>query len=370
MGFAAVFHAYWGWKLYQGFGRGKRLWLYIAWTALFFFFPVVRYFQWVGDGRAAEVFFALNIWEYVTSGMFCSFAVLAEIAKASLWLWDKKAKTHKEDLLTPRRIVIFSLAAVCCVIAYSVYEAWNVRGVHLVVASPKLPEGVDKIRIVQVSDLHIGGLYSARHLERVMTIVREAEPDIFVVTGDLVDGNMASRNTEADLLSRHGARYGAFAIVGNHEYYTGLEQSLEFMERVGLTVLYDQAAEVAGITIVGLDDLTTVWPVEVSADIYASGRFVLLLRHRPHVIKTSRGKFDLQLSGHTHGGQLWPFGPLAERIQGYVQGLSKQGDSFVYVSNGAGFWGPPMRFLTPPEVAVIDLVHTRKIGIISFDNTL
>ncbi|MDR2137092.1 MAG: metallophosphoesterase [Synergistaceae bacterium] len=363
MGCAAAFHAYFGWKIYQGFGRGKGLWLYLAWTAPFVFFPVVRYFEWLGNGRASEVFFALTVWEYVMSGMVCSLAVLAEIARLLLWLWDKGAKTHKEDLLTPRRIVVFSLAAACCVAAYGVYEAWDVRTVHLVFASPKLPASVEKLRIVQISDIHIGGLYSARHLERVMTMVREAEPDIFVVTGDLVDGNMASREEEAELLSRHGAKLGAFAVTGNHEHYTGLDQALKFMERSGLTVLDDRAAEVAGITIVGLDDLTLVWPIGNPADTRGSrDRFVLLLRHRPHVIKTSRGKFDLQLSGHTHGGQLWPFGPLSERLQGYTQGLSRQGDSFVYVSNGTGFWGPPMRLLAPPEVSVIDLIPAEGEG--------
>jgi predicted MPP superfamily phosphohydrolase len=167
---------------------------------------------------------------------------------------------------------------------------------------------------------------------------------------------MASREAEAEILSRHGAAYGAFAVTGNHEHYTGLDQALEFMARAGLTVLDDRAAEVAGITIVGLDDLTLVWPAELQASAPPRDRFVLLLRHRPHVLKTSRGKFDLQLSGHTHGGQLWPIGPLQEKLQNYTQGLSKQGDSFVYVCNGTGFWGPPMRLLAPPEVTVIDLV--------------
>ncbi|MDR3265769.1 MAG: metallophosphoesterase [Synergistaceae bacterium] len=354
MGCAAAFHAYLWWRLYQGFGAGRWMWGYFAVVATFILFPVARYHEIVGDGRVPEIFFALTITDYVIAGMICSLLVLMEILKLGLFLWDRAAKTHKEDFLTSRRAVTLSVVVVFCSVIYGFYEAWDVREVNFSVHSSKLPRNVESLRIVQISDIHLGGLYSIGHLRRVMEMVRAAKPDIFVVTGDLVDGNMASRGAEAALIADHGAKYGAFAIVGNHEYYNGLEQAVEFMERAGLTVLYDRMVDVAGIAIVGLDDLTTVWPAEVTSP---RDSFVLLLRHRPHVIKTSRGKFDLQLSGHTHGGQLWPLGLLSQRVHGYVQGLSKQGESYVYVSNGTGFWGPPMRLLTPPEVTVIDLAR-------------
>jgi predicted MPP superfamily phosphohydrolase len=323
-----------------------------VWVAAFTLFPIARYYEMAGTGRFVEIFFALTITEYVIMGMMASMIVAAEILKVVLSLWDRVAGTHAEDFVTPRRIVTLPLAIVLCVVVYSFYEAWDLREVHLVIPAPKLPQDVERLRIVQISDIHLGGVYPAGHLRRVMEMVRAASPDIFVVTGDLVDGNMAGRGAEAGLVSDHEARYGAFGVIGNHEHYSGLEESIEFMEQAGLTVLYDQAVSVAGITIVGLDDLTRVWPPGLKTP---PDRFVLLLRHRPDVIKTSRGKFDMQLSGHTHGGQLWPLGLVSQRMQGYVQGLSKQDGSYVYVSNGTGFWGPPMRFFAPPEVTVIDL---------------
>jgi predicted MPP superfamily phosphohydrolase len=321
-------------------------------AAAFNLFPIARYFELIEGGRFAEIFFALTVTEYVIVGMISTVTVVMDVLKMLLFLWDRIAKTRAEDFVTPRRVVTFSLGIVFCIVLWALYEAWDLQEVHVVISTRKLPQNTERVRIVQVSDIHLGGLYHIARLERTMEMVRAAKPDIFVVTGDLVDGNMALRNAEAELISNHGAKYGAFAIIGNHEYYNGLEQSMEFIERAGLTILYDQAAEAADIVIVGLDDLTTVWPADLTA---FGDRFVLLLRHRPHIIKTSRGKFDLQLSGHTHGGQLWPLGPLSQRRQGYVQGLSKQDDSYVYVSNGTGFWGPPMRLFTPPEVTVIDL---------------
>ena len=357
MVFAAVFHLYVYWKLRAAFGPGWWRLFFFGVFALFVAVPLARYFGLSGGGRLFEVLFALAITEYVIVGMLCAVLVLTEILRIVLCLWDKAGKTRAESLVTPRRAAVFSLVFVFCLAFYAYCEAWNVREVHLVIPSAKLPESVKRLRVVQVSDVHIGGVYPAGHLERVMAMVRAAEPDIFVVTGDLVDGNMAYRGREAKLIAANGAKYGAFAVAGNHEYYVGLEQSLDFIKRCGFTLLYDQMVEVAGITIVGLDDLTTVWPYDLKAP---QDRFVLLLKHRPHVLKTSRGKFDLQLSGHTHGGQLWPFGLLSQKLQGYVQGLSKDGDSYVYVSNGVGYWSVPLRLFTPPQMTVIDITPASK----------
>ena len=352
MGFAAVFHLYVYWKLRVAFGPGRWSLFFFGAFAFFVIVPLTRYFELIGDSRLFEIIFALAITEYVIVGMICTVFVLTEILKIILYLWDKARKTHTESLITPRRAAMFSLAFVSCVVVYGYYEAWNVRKIHIVIPSHKLPESTERLRIVQISDVHIGGIYPIRHLERVMEMVRTAEPDIFIVTGDLVDGNMTYRSREAELIAAHSARYGAFAVVGNHEYHAGFNQAIDFIELSGLTLLYDQMADVAGITIVGLDDLTTVWPFHLRVP---QDRFVLLLKHRQSVMKTSLGKFDLQLSGHTHGGQLWPIGLLQPILQGYTQGLSKVGDSFVYVSNGTGYWAAPLRFFAPPEVTVIDI---------------
>ncbi|MDR2137355.1 MAG: hypothetical protein LBO68_03615, partial [Synergistaceae bacterium] len=178
------------------------------------------------------------------------------------------------------------------------------------------------------------------------------------------------RQPEAELLSTHGARFGAFAVTGNHDFYSGAEQATAFIEGVGFSLLRDEQTEAAGLVIVGLDD-----PAKFGRGIFGPGhlpnlrlpedKFVVLLNHRPQVPEgvegkmggRMEGKIDLQLSGHTHGGQIWPFGYVVKWVNKHTQHLSYRGDSAIYVSNGAGFWGPPLRFLTPPEVTVIDLVR-------------
>ena len=355
IGFSTAIHLYVYWKLRAAFGSGIWSLFFFGTYTLFVVTPILRYFGLSGDGRLFEILFASTITEYVIVGMLCTVFAMMDILKIILCLWDKVRKTSTESLVTPRVVAVFSLAIVFCIVCYGYYEAWNVREVRLLIPTTKLPANTERLRVVQISDIHIGGLYPAQHLERVMAIVRAAKPDIFVVTGDLVDGNMAYRSREAELLADNGAKYGAFAIVGNHEYYFGFDQAIDFIEQCGLTLLRVQTAEAAGITIVGFDDLSEVWPTHLKVP---QDRFVLLLSHRPHVIETSRGKFDLQLSGHTHGGQLWPLGILPQKLQGYVQGLSKNGESFVYVSNGTGYWAAPLRLFTPPEVTVIDILRT------------
>ena len=354
IGFTVPFHLYVYWKFRAAFGPGR--WRLFFFTMFIFFFvtPLARYYGLSGDGRISEILFALTITEYVIIGMLSTVLVLTDILKIVLGLWDKARNTRAESLVTSLRASVFSLAVVSCIVIYGYYEAWNIREVRLIIPSLKLPESTKRLRVVQISDIHIGGLYPTRHLERVMAMVREAEPDIFVVTGDLIDGKTSYRSREAELISANGAKYGAFAIIGNHEYYAGLDQAFDFMEQSGLTILYDQTSDIAGITIVGLDDFTTEWPRNLKAP---QDRFVLLLKHRPEVLETSKGKFDLQLSGHTHGSQLWPLGLIHQKLRWYAQGLSKSGESFVYVSNGTGYWAIPLRLFTPPEVTVIDLTH-------------
>jgi predicted MPP superfamily phosphohydrolase len=199
-----------------------------------------------------------------------------------------------------------------------------------------------------------------------MEIVRAAKPDFFLMGGDLVDGDMSGRDRESELLQSHGAKYGAFAVTGNHEFYSGVDQAVDFMRRSGFTVLRGERADVAGVAIIGLDD-----PAVMGRGFYGSevlpggldfsrppGALVLLLKHRPQVVEGTEGKFDLQLSGHTHGGQIWPFGYLVKWVNESEQGLSNAGGDAVYVSNGAGFWGPPLRLLAPPEVVVVDIVKS------------
>ena len=355
-------------KLRAGFGAGLWNWLYLFWAALMVFLPFASRFGLLGGGRVSEVVFAFAFTWIAVVGMACVGFFFMDVCSLLARLIDFLAGTAlRARFFDPRSCVPATLFLIAVIVIYSFFEAWNVRRVDVTLTTAKLPEGTERLRLVQVSDVHLGGgMYAVSRLGRIMDIVRAAEPDILLITGDLVDGDVRRYEREAELLASHGARYGAFTIMGNHEYYVGIEQALQFMKRAGLKVLRDERADVAGIAIVGLDDPAkyrkSFFEPEKLLDglEFPADRFVLLLKHRPYVLEGTLGKFDLQLSGHTHGGQIWPFRYVAQWVNKHAQGLSFHGkneESAVYVSNGAGFWGPPLRFLTPPEVTVIDLVR-------------
>ena len=161
-------------------------------------------------------------------------------------------------------------------------------------------------------------------------------------------------------------KYGKFAITGNHEYYAGLDQALQFTEKAGFKILRGEALNVENIiNIAGVDDPQAKafsHYKEVSEKALLSGLpreyFTLLLKHRPFVDKDSIGLFDLQLSGHVHRGQIFPFSIVTGLYYKTQSGLNNlPGNSMLYVSRGSGTWGPPIRFLSPPEITVIDLIH-------------
>ena len=251
--------------------------------------------------------------------------------------------------------VVLMVIAVC----YSMCEAYYVRPRYVTVPTKKLPEGIDKIRIAFLVDVHIGGVSTLAHLERVMKIVDEASPDILLLGGDILDGDMSVRNSELALLREAAkkARYGAFAVNGNHEHYIILDADPEGVIReCGYDLLINERREIPGVTILGLEDIHYGWirPYLKPED---KDRFTIILKHRPGVPNDADGNFDLMLSGHTHGGQFWPLGCFKDMALHSQQGLSQKAGGYVYVSNGSGFNQAMMRLFVPPEVTVIDIVR-------------
>ena len=247
-------------------------------------------------------------------------------------------------------------------------QANTIQKIIIRVPTSKLPEGCQRIRIVQLTDLHLGPFVGLPLLSQILRKVREADPDIVVVTGDLADGKLTGRKREISMLRRIRPKYGMYAIPGNHDYYDDIDEAVSFMESSGMKVLRTEAVEVAGIIIAGADDkdhlIKERWNLSRSETLVLSyereqrEKFLLLLRHRPIVETGTEGHFDLQLSGHTHGGQLFPLFSSRHRIAGYGRGLKKlKCGGLLYVSNGAGFVGPPVRLMAPPEIAIIDLVR-------------
>jgi predicted MPP superfamily phosphohydrolase len=218
-------------------------------------------------------------------------------------------------------------------------------------------------------------LFRESRLESILQAVMAAQPDILVSTGDLVDGRLSREdsishlNPMAAMIAAVPTKIGKFAVTGNHEYYAGLDQALEFTRRAGFTVLRNQSIPLSdGITISGIDDpagrrmgLPAATPPESELlQSVPAQRFQLLLKHRPDVPATSDGHFDLQLSGHVHKGQIFPFNLLVRLLYPIPCGTTvTQHHSTIHVSRGSGTWGPPMRLLAPPEVTIIDIVPAR-----------
>lgn len=266
--------------------------------------------------------------------------------------------------ISPRYAFFIPLFLSLSVSAYGYFEALNIRTERVVIKSAKIPKETGRLTIAQISDVHLGLIVRQGRLKRILGEVKKADPDIFVATGDLVDGQINRLEGLAELIQGINTRYGKFAITGNHEFYAGLDQSLDFIKRAGFTLLRGEVVTVAGIVnIAGVDDPTIKYysPVNaISERELLSGlpcdRFTLLLKHRPQIDEGVLGLFDLQLSGHVHKGQIFPFSLLTRLYYPVYAGLaSLPKGSALYVSRGSGTWGPPIRFLAPPEVTVIEI---------------
>jgi len=272
------------------------------------------------------------------------------------------------SFLTPSPRLAFSIPFLVAVViaTYGSFEALSIRSEEVTIKSIKVPKAVGTFTIVQISDVHLGLIVRRGRLTRMLNEVKRAAPDILVSTGDLVDGQIDNLRDLAEPLRDVPTPYGKFAVTGNHEFYAGLDQALPFTKEAGFTMLRGEIRDVAGfVTIAGVDDPAGNrlglfrGPSEgkLLAEV-PSERFTLLLKHRPVIENEALGLFDLQLSGHTHKGQIFPFNYLVKLFFPHDAGLVRLSHhSFLYVNRGSGTWGPPMRFLAPPEVTIIHLVH-------------
>ena len=248
---------------------------------------------------------------------------------------------------------------------YGSFEAKNIRTERVAIRSLKIPESAGRLRIVQISDVHLGLIVRKERLKRILKEVKTAKPDLLVSTGDLVDGQINGLPGLAEVLREINPRYGKFAITGNHEFYAGLKQAMDFTEKAGFTILRGEGLTIAGlINIAGVDDpagknyglFREVEEKELLSGL-PTGKFTLFLKHRPLLDRNAIGLFDLQLSGHAHKGQIFPLGLITRLIYPADSGyLALQNNSHLYVSRGSGTWGPPIRFLSPPEVTVIEIL--------------
>lgn len=275
------------------------------------------------------------------------------------------AMSRRRLLMGASSAGIAALGATSTAIGY--VEARRIARVKKVeVKIPGLDPRLDGFKIVQLSDLHIGPTLKRDFLQAVVERTNELNPDLVAITGDLIDGFVDVIGDQVEPLQQLRARHGAFFVTGNHEYYWDGVAWANHVAKLGLGVLINEHRviqhEGAPFVVAGVTDYSagrhfpphTSDPVKAVAG--APDAFKLLLAHQPKsVYKASEAKIDLQLSGHTHGGQFWPWTYLVGLAHPFLAGLGKFEEMMVYVSRGTGYWGPPLRLGAPSEITELTL---------------
>ncbi|MFI6264378.1 metallophosphoesterase [Micromonospora sp. NPDC051006] len=271
-------------------------------------------------------------------------------------------------LLLARGAAIFAGLTAVGVTGYGVRTAFGPPELDRVrIPLAKLPRSMDGLRIATVSDIHLGPLLGRGHTERIVAAINRLDADVVAVVGDLVDGTVAELGEAAAPLRDLRSRYGNFFVTGNHEYYSGVEEWVREVDRLGLRVLQNQRVEIPArggvLDLAGVNDVSGAQLSAAAGPDYAAAlgdrdpaRPVVLLAHQPiAAVEAAKFGVDLQLSGHTHGGQMVPFNLAVKLEQPVVSGLGEVDGTKVYVTNGAGFWGPPVRVGANPQITLVEL---------------
>lgn len=269
------------------------------------------------------------------------------------------------DFAFPDFIRPITFGAVALIIGVSAYSLYNVtqplRVWKMNLKSDKLPIGSQGIKLVQISDLHLSRLKSPEWLQEVISVVNSLEPDVIVITGDMIDDNMEGLKDFVPVMKGFRSKHGVFAVAGNHDHYVGIHNMLEFEKAGGVRILNNEMVNIAGtINLLGVDDedpeIISHYTPFLEKTAKTATFPVVLLKHRPTWFDEAEhaGVF-LQLSGHTHAGQIPPLDLIVRLGFAYPYGLYKRGASYIYTTCGTGTWGPPMRLFSHSEVVVITI---------------
>jgi hypothetical protein len=333
----------------------------------------------IGPGLPGWIFTPLLVW--VGFALYLLMVTLAlDAFRAAVLRWRER---QRQPLSPERRAFLArSLAAGSAAMGggLGVFGTWRAFRTpeisEIQVRLPGLPRALDGFTIVHLTDVHVGPVIQRKFMEELVARANAARPDLVAITGDLVDGTVDQLGWHVAALGGLKARYGAHFVTGNHDYYAGADEWVRALEGLGLNVLRNRRVEIgdpgASFDLVGVDDWgarrgnrevwlgrrTAGYDLEKAVAGRDPERASVLLAHQPtNLAEVSRHRIGLQLSGHTHGGQMFPGTGIARLVWGErSDGLSRQGNTWLFVSRGCGFVGPPMRVGSPPEIARITLL--------------
>lgn len=295
---------------------------------------------------------------YTISSVWLGFMWYASIAAAVTWIvWlSSKALGVNAPMVTVTAVL---LAAAVGVSVYGVWNAWHPVVRQFSITIPNLPEAWRGQKIVQLSDIHLGPVHRQDFLRDVVAQTNAQQPAAVFLTGDLFDGGGRDLNSLAKPLEALRSTHGTYYITGNHETYVGVERSLAAIKDLPLTILRDQVVDVAGVQVLGIDypiGTTTKDIAPLLAKLTPTTPSIVLWHEPKYIAQIKTAGVNLILAGHTHDGQLWPFGQITSWVyKGYHDGLHTEGNFNQYTSPGVGSWGPPMRTGNRPTIAVFTL---------------
>ncbi|MFH0870788.1 MAG: metallophosphoesterase [archaeon] len=332
------------------FGIRKTLWFYAALvTSLFSFMLISIAYSYFGNFFVKMLYIIAASWMGFIFFLF-SFTLLYDFLRL-----------FKSFPINRAGIVLL-----CIGLAFSLFAVANATRLETKELELESSKIVSPLTIVQISDVHIGPIYGAHRLEKIVDRVNALNPDIVVITGDLIDGRYELSPDEFSSLGKlHGK---VFFVMGNHERYAGIAAVEDLLRGKNITLLRNSVASIEvgsdRVDIIGLDDSDDRKYVteELNKTGFNSSAYSILLYHKAFGYKDAAAAgVDLMLSGHTHRGQIFPFNLLVMMTENPVYGLRKTDDSYLYVSSGAGTWGPPMRLGSDSEIVRIRLLPARSI---------
>jgi predicted MPP superfamily phosphohydrolase len=295
---------------------------------------------------------------YTLAAAWLGTLVYLVLAACACWLlYPVALLAGLHEARHPLAIALFSLAGGVAV--YGIVNAAWTRVHRVTIKLANLPEAWRGRTAALISDTHLGHVRNRRFLRRIVALLTRLQPDVVFIAGDVYDGTRVDADRLAEPWSRLSAPLGAYFVAGNHEEFTSRAKYLEALQKHGIRVLNNEKAVVDGLQIVGMHYSESADPGRFRSILQRAaldhGRASVLLCHAPqHLDIAEQEGISLQLSGHTHGGQFFPFTRVVSRIYGrYAHGLQRLGNMMVYVTWGAGTWGPPMRVGTKPEIVLL-----------------